>query len=79
MPQKIRELKAILQKAGFNYRPAKGSHTFWTHPLILDEPVTIAGKDGDDAPKYLEKQIKKVLNRLEELQKQSSKNDEDEA
>ncbi|WP_414754885.1 type II toxin-antitoxin system HicA family toxin [Anabaena sp. CCY 9910] len=79
MPQKIRELKAILQKAGFNYRPAKGSHTFWTHPLILDEPVTIAGKDGDDAPKYLEKQIKKVLNRLEELQKQSSKHDEDEA
>jgi predicted RNA binding protein YcfA (HicA-like mRNA interferase family) len=79
MPQKIRELKAILQKAGFNYRPAKGSHTFWTHPLIIDEPVTIAGKDGDDAPKYLEKQIKKVLNRLEEIQKQSSKNDGDEA
>ena len=47
MPKKIRELKAILLKAGFVYRPAKGSHTFWTHPLIPDESVTIAGKDGD--------------------------------
>ncbi|MHC5855857.1 type II toxin-antitoxin system HicA family toxin [Nostoc sp.] len=44
MPKKIRDLKAILLKAGFFYRPAKGSHTFWTHPLIPDEPVTIAGK-----------------------------------
>jgi predicted RNA binding protein YcfA (HicA-like mRNA interferase family) len=50
MPKKIRELKTKLQKAGFIYRPAKGSHTFWTHPLVPDELVTIAGKDGDDAP-----------------------------
>ncbi|MCV3216847.1 hypothetical protein OGM63_25630 [Plectonema radiosum NIES-515] len=28
----------------------------WTHALIPDEPLTIASKDGDDAPKYLEKQ-----------------------
>ncbi|WP_292853095.1 type II toxin-antitoxin system HicA family toxin [Nostoc sp. NMS8] len=34
MPKKTRELKAILLKAGFVYRPAKGSHTFWTHPPI---------------------------------------------
>ena len=52
MPKKIRELKAILLKVGFNYRPAKGSHTFWTHPLMPEEPVTIA-----DAPKYLEKVV----------------------
>lgn len=70
MPKQIRQLKAILQKAGFLYRPAKGSHTFWTHPLIPDEPVTIAGKDGDDAPKYLEKQVNRVLEKLEETQKQ---------
>ncbi|MEA5567883.1 type II toxin-antitoxin system HicA family toxin [Anabaena sp. UHCC 0399] len=69
MPKKIRELKARLQKAGFNYRQAKGSHTFWTHPLVPDEPVTIAGKDGDDAPKYLEKQVNRVLGKLEQVQK----------
>ncbi|MCJ8283712.1 MAG: type II toxin-antitoxin system HicA family toxin, partial [Rivularia sp. ALOHA_DT_140] len=27
MPKKIRELKSLLQKAGFTYQPAKGSHT----------------------------------------------------
>lgn len=68
MPKKIRELKKILLKAGFTYRQGKGSHTFWTHPLILDEPITIAGKDGDDAKLYLEKAIEKRLKKLEELQ-----------
>ncbi|MBN4006593.1 type II toxin-antitoxin system HicA family toxin [Nostoc sp. LPT] len=68
MPKKIRELKAILLKAGFVYRPAKGSHTFWTHSLIPDEPVTIAGKDGDDAPRYLEKQVNRVLKQLGQIE-----------
>ncbi|MCC5665989.1 type II toxin-antitoxin system HicA family toxin [Nostoc sp. CHAB 5784] len=70
MPKKIRELKAILLKTGFVYRPAKGSHTFWTHPLIPDEPVTIAGKDGDDAPRYLEKQVNRVLKQLGEIEEE---------
>ena len=70
MPKKIRDLKAILLKAGFVYRPAKGSHTFWTHPLIPDEPVTIAGKDGDDAPRYLEKQVNRVLKQLGEIEEE---------
>lgn len=66
MPKKIRELKKMLLKAGFVYRPAKGSHTFWTHSLMPNEPVTIAGSDGDDAPRYLEKQVDRVLKQLEE-------------
>ena len=70
MPKKIRELKAILLKAGYVYRPAKGSHTFLTHPLIPDEPVTIAGKDGDDAPRYLEKQVNRVLKQLGEIEEE---------
>jgi predicted RNA binding protein YcfA (HicA-like mRNA interferase family) len=69
MPKKIRQLKSMLTKAGFVYRPAKGSHSFWT--LIPDEPVTIAGSDGDDAPKYLEKQVNNVLQKLEKLQEES--------
>jgi predicted RNA binding protein YcfA (HicA-like mRNA interferase family) len=68
MPKKVRELKKMLLKAGFTYRQGKGSHTFWTHPLILDEPITIAGKDGDDAKLYLEKAVEKRLKKLEELQ-----------
>jgi len=39
---KIRELKAILLKAGFTYRPGKGSHTVWSHPL-LEDSVTLSG------------------------------------
>ncbi|MDZ7954007.1 type II toxin-antitoxin system HicA family toxin [Nostoc sp. DedQUE09] len=70
MPKKIRELKTILLRAGFVYRSAKGSHTFWTHLLIPDEPVTIAGKDGDDAPRYLEKQVDRVLKQLREIEEE---------
>ena len=50
-----------MAKAGFNMRPGKGSHTFWTHPDFPEETVTIAGNDGDDAKPY---QIKDVRNAL---------------
>jgi predicted RNA binding protein YcfA (HicA-like mRNA interferase family) len=68
MPRKIRELKAMLLKAGFIQRTGKGSHTIWIHEKMADMPITIAGKDGDDAKIYLEKQVKQRLARLEELQ-----------
>jgi len=50
-----------MAKVEFNMRPGKGSHTFWTHPDLPGETVTIAGKDGDDAKSY---QIKDVRNAL---------------
>lgn len=67
MPKKIRELKQILSKAGFSYRQGKGSHTIWSHPLLPDEPITIAGKDGDDAKAYLEQAVNKRLQKLRDL------------
>ena len=67
MPKKIRELKKLLRKAGFTERQGKESHTVWSHPLLPDEPVTIAGKDGDDAKQYLEQQVNKRLKKLEDL------------
>ena len=54
--QKIRELKAMLRKAGFFMRPGKGSHTVWEHPGLLDD-VTFSGSDGDDAQRYQEKGV----------------------
>jgi len=51
MPKKIREIKAILKEAGFVARLGKGSHSNWKHPLLV---ITVARKDGDDAPRYLE-------------------------
>ena len=52
MPPKIRELKAMLRKAGFAYRSGKGSHTVWKHPALPEDEITVSGKDGDDAQKY---------------------------
>lgn len=67
MPRKIRELKAQIAREGFRYLPkrGKGSHERWQHPLIR-KTLTISGKDGDDVPLYLEKQLAKLLTKLEE-------------
>lgn len=67
MPPKIRQLKAELAKVGFVERPAKGSHTYWTHPALPGIAVTISGKDGTDAEKYQIKQVKEALRALGEI------------
>jgi len=43
MPKKIRELKAMVAKVGYilQQKRGKGSHTFWKHPLLPEEPLTI--------------------------------------
>jgi predicted RNA binding protein YcfA (HicA-like mRNA interferase family) len=67
IPKKLRELKAMLLKARFTYESAKGSHTKWSHPLILGK-LTISGKDGADAKSYQEKDVAEVLQRLQKNQ-----------
>ncbi|MBE9182889.1 type II toxin-antitoxin system HicA family toxin [Oculatella sp. LEGE 06141] len=69
MPKKIRELKQAVRKAGFELLPGrgKGSHTMWQHPL-MPAPLVIPGKDGDDAPRYLEKEVERALQQLKELE-----------
>lgn len=69
MPRKIRELKAQISREGFVYLPkrGKGSHERWKHPL-LGKTMTIPGKDGDDVPPYLEKQLGQLLAQLQDLQ-----------
>ena len=68
MPRKIRELKAQIAREGFIYLPkrGKGSHESWRHPL-LRKTLTIPGKDGDNVPLYLEKQLAQLLTELAEL------------
>ena len=67
MPKKIRELKAMLRKAGFSSRPGKGSHTFRVHPALTDR-ITISGADGDDAQRYQEAEVRNILRKLREAQ-----------
>jgi predicted RNA binding protein YcfA (HicA-like mRNA interferase family) len=65
MPKKIRELKAMLKKAGFRWRPAKGNHTVWTHHNWPGRKITISGNDGNDAKKYLEKDVFDAIREVE--------------
>jgi predicted RNA binding protein YcfA (HicA-like mRNA interferase family) len=60
MPRKIRELKKELQKAGFEQRKGKGSHTNWIHPKYPGK-VTLSGKDGNDAKLYQEKDVRDAI------------------
>lgn len=71
MPRKIREFKSEIASEGFVYLPkrGKGSHERWKHPL-LGKTLTIPGKDGDDVPLYLEKQLAKLLTELENLREE---------
>ena len=64
MPKKIRELKSLLQRAGFTMRAGKGSHTVWSHAK-LEESITVAGHDGDDAKPYQEKDVRQIIRKVE--------------
>ena len=72
MPKKIRELRSALSKAGFRVVRTKGSHQRWLHPLLPELPLTIAGKDGDDAKLYIEKEVNEKLAKLKSIQEEES-------
>ncbi len=67
MPPKIRKLKSDLSKAGFYFRPGKGSHTVWYHDADPTLQVTLAGRDGDDADSYQLKEVRNALKRIERM------------
>lgn len=64
MPRKIRQLIKDLQRAGFVNRGGKGNHRNFMHPNLC-KPVTISGKDNDDAKHYQERA---VYNAIEEVE-----------
>jgi predicted RNA binding protein YcfA (HicA-like mRNA interferase family) len=66
MPKKIRELKQMLQQAGFTLLPkrGKGSHTMWKHPLY-NGTITLSGKDSKDANRYQERDVKRAIDEVE--------------
>jgi len=66
VPRKIRELRSALSKAGFKVIRTRGSHQRWIHPLLPEFPLSIAGKDGDDAKAYLEKLVEAALKALQD-------------
>jgi predicted RNA binding protein YcfA (HicA-like mRNA interferase family) len=78
MPKKVRELKQYLSKAGFVLQKGrgKGSHTYWIHPE-LESPLILPGKDGDDAPIYLERQVNKALQLIATLEEDKNNDSSD--
>jgi len=55
MPKRIRELIAMLKKAGFVEKGGKGSHRNFLHPKGVK--VTLSGNPGNDALRYQEKEV----------------------
>jgi predicted RNA binding protein YcfA (HicA-like mRNA interferase family) len=67
MPKTIRVLKNSLLKAGCVCENAKGSHTKWSHHLLVNKLI-LSGNDGADAKPYQEKQIADYLKEITEAQ-----------
>ena len=67
MPRKIRELKLMLRRAGWQQVPGggKGSHTKWKHSKV-NRKVTLSGNDGDDAQRWQEKDVENAVREAEE-------------
>jgi predicted RNA binding protein YcfA (HicA-like mRNA interferase family) len=68
MPRKVRQLRAELRKAGFVWRPGKGSHGVWEHPRYPQVVVSLSGHDGADAKRYQEDEVREALTLLKSLQ-----------
>ncbi len=67
MPKKVRELKAMLRQAGFFVKPGRGSHTVWGHSALTAK-ISLSGRDGDDAHRYQEKDVREIIRKLKEVQ-----------
>ena len=66
MPKKIRELKGMLRRAGWNLVPGgKGSHSKWAHPKVTRR-VILSGNDGDDARRKQERDVENAVQEAEE-------------
>ena len=57
----------MLLKANAICEQAKGSHTKQSHPL-LNYKITLSGKDGNDAKRYQEKDVKNFIQDIKETQ-----------
>lgn len=61
MPQKVRQLIAQLERAGFTQVRQTGSHRTFKH--AQGESLTLSGKEGHDAKPYQEKAVSAAIAR----------------
>ena len=71
MPRKLRELRAELRRAGFVLANTEGSHQDWRHPS--GQRVILAGRDGADAPRYQERDVRAALAAVRAVERDARK------
>jgi len=72
MPRKKREIRREYRKAGYNERQGKGDHTVFTYPGV-DENFSVDGRDGADAERYDERDLKRAKRKIEEAMRRERK------
>jgi hypothetical protein len=72
MPRKKRDIRRDYRSAGFSERQAKGDHTVFTHPLVRKN-YAVDGRDGLDAERYDEKNLREAQHELSEAHKTQRK------
>lgn len=73
MPPKVRQLSAELRRAGFVWRPGKGSHRVWYHPRFPQFEVSLSGSEGQDARFYQVRQVREALAEVAALLEQEER------
>jgi hypothetical protein len=68
MPRKKRDIRREYRRAGFDERQGKGDHIVFSHPLVRKN-IAVDGRDGADADRYDERNLKEALRDLEEAKK----------
>lgn len=68
MPRKIRDLRRDLLKAGCEEVMGKGSHRKYKYKGL--EPVILPYKPNDDAKRYLEEEVKGMLEEIRQLKQE---------
>ena len=69
MPRKLRQLRAELARESWKVDHQTGSHEIWKHPLLPGDEVNLAGKDGADAHRYQEKDVRGAVARAREARR----------
>lgn len=68
VPRKKRDIRRDYRAAGFAERQGKGDHTVHSHPLVRKN-YAVDGRDGSDAERYDEKNLREALRELDEAKK----------
>jgi hypothetical protein len=68
VPRKKREIRRDFRQAGFTERQGKGDHTVYTYPGVRKN-YAVDGKDGADAERYDESNLREALHAAEEARK----------